>query len=143
VRLDPAKTNIIRRSHKATWFRLVSVPLGNGTSDYPMGDHVQTIETWQPPDIWANLSSATLNAVLTEIDKGMPNGQRYSDSATATTRAVWPVVMKHCPGITEAQVKMIIRTWVQNKVLFPEGYADPVERKERKGLKVDDAKRPS
>jgi hypothetical protein len=143
VRLDPAKTNLIRRSHKTTWFRLISVPLGNGTPDYPMGDHIQTIEPWSPPDIWANLSSVTLNAVLTEIDKGMPNGHRYSDSATATTRAAWPVVMKHCPNITESQARMIIRTWKQTKVLFPEKYDDPVERKERTGLKVDDTKRPS
>jgi hypothetical protein len=30
------------------WLRLVSVSLNNGTNDYPDGDHVQTVETWEP-----------------------------------------------------------------------------------------------
>ena len=83
VRLDPAKVNITRRSQKATWFKLVSVKLDNGTKaddgspggDYPNGDEVQTVEPWTPPDTWANLSTVALNAALTEIDAGMSNGQ--------------------------------------------------------------------
>ena len=33
----------------AHWGRLVSVPLGNGASDYPAGDEIQTVEHWTPP----------------------------------------------------------------------------------------------
>jgi hypothetical protein len=111
VRLDRAKTNLIRRSNKPTWFRLVDVALKNGTERYPNGDNIQTIEQWQPPDLWANLSTTALNAALTEIDAGLPDGQRYSDSSTA-----WKVVMKHCCGITKEQAQKIVQAWVKSSI---------------------------
>lgn len=33
----------------AHWVKLVSVPLHNGTAEYPAGDEVQTVEHWTPP----------------------------------------------------------------------------------------------
>jgi hypothetical protein len=56
VRLDPAKANIIPRTQKTTWFRLLNVALGNGVGIYPNEDHVQTVAPWAPPDLWARLS---------------------------------------------------------------------------------------
>jgi hypothetical protein len=136
VRLDPAKVNIVRRSQKAKWFRLVGVRLGNGTKaadgspggDYPNGDEVQTVEPWTPPELWADVSAATLNTVLSEIDAGMPNGQRYSDAPNAKERAAWYVVQKHCPNKTEGQCREIIRTWVKNGVLYRDDYNYPIKR---------------
>jgi AAA domain len=150
VRLDPAKVNIVRRSQRATWFRLVSVRLGNGTIDadgnpgglYPNGDEVQTVEPWSPPDTWADLSTVVLNTVLTAIDAGLPNGQRYFDAPKVGDRAAWAVVQRHCSNKTEPQCREIIRTWVKNGVLFKEQYDDPVERKPRSGLRRDTSKRP-
>jgi hypothetical protein len=150
VRLDPAKVNIAPRAQQAKWFRLVGVKLGNGTKDghggaggdYPNGDEVQTVEPWTPPDTWADISTATTSVILTEIDRGLDTGQRYSDAAKATDRAAWKVVKRHCAGKTEAQCREIVRTWVKNDVLRPEPYKDPVERKERSGLRLDNSKRP-
>jgi hypothetical protein len=143
VRLDSGKVNIARRSSEATWFKLVGVPLGNGAGDYPNGDEVQTVVSWDPPKTWAGISNAQLNAALTDIDKGMENGQRYSDAARAPNRAAWPIVLRHCPDRTEAQCREIVRTWVKSGLLYAEEYDDPVERKRRKGLHVDHEKRPS
>jgi hypothetical protein len=144
VRLDSAKVNITRPASTATWFKLVSVNLGNATADYPGGDEVQTVEPWTPPDTWAGLSSVTLNAALTDIETGMPNGQRYSDSATAgPAKTAWRVLAKHCPNHTEAQCKEIIGIWIRNGVLYREAYEDPTDRKTRQGLRLDPAKRPS
>jgi hypothetical protein len=70
VRLDPAKVNITRRSQKATWFKLVSVRLGNATADYPNGDEVQTVEAWAPPDTWADLPTGAVG--------GKETGQRVT-----------------------------------------------------------------
>jgi hypothetical protein len=142
VRLDPAKVNVARRSQKAIWFRLVNVNLRNPNLDYPDGDDVQTLEPWNPPDTWANLPNAALNAALTEIDKGLGNGQRYSDGSTATDRAAWPVVQRHCPGKTEPQCREIVRAWVKNGVLEKKPYDDPVARKSLIGLHLNTAKRP-
>ena len=143
VRLDNSKVNIAPPSQEATWFKLVGVTLGNGTPQYPNGDDVQTVEPWHPPKTWDGVSSHQLNAALTDIEAGLPNGQRYSNGSTATTRAAWPVVQRYCPDRNEAQCREIITTWIKNGVLLSDDYDDPVERKPRKGLHVCDGKRPS
>lgn len=143
VRLDSSKVNIAPPSGEATWFKLIGVPLQNGTPDYPAGDEVQTVIPWHPPKTWDGITSAQLNAALDEIETGMPNGQRYSDAGPAKTRAAWPVVQRHCPDRTEPQCRQIVNTWVLNGVLFNEDYDDPVDRKTRKGLRVCHGKRPS
>jgi hypothetical protein len=142
VRLDPAKVNIAPRAQGAKWFKLVSVKLDNGTPDYPNGDEVQTVEVWSPPDTWANVSTVTLNVILTEIDRGLDNGQRYSNAPRAEARAVWKVVEKHCPGKPEGQCREIIQTWLRTGVLFIEDYKDPARREPAKGLRVNSSKRP-
>jgi hypothetical protein len=142
VRLDSAKVNIVRQASKATWFKLVSVKLGNATEQYPNGDDVQTVESWSPPETW-DVPTPALNAALTEIEAGMSNGQRYSDASAARERAAWLVVQRHCPDRTEPQCREIIKTWVKVGVLFSETYHDPIKREERSGLRLDPSKRPS
>jgi hypothetical protein len=142
VRLDKAKVNIEPPAEKATWFKLVGVRLGNGNEMYPNGDEVQTVEPWMPPETWTDLSTSTLNAVLTAIDAGLPNGHRYSDANAARDRAAWPVVQRHCPHKTEPQCREIIRTWVKNGVLYRDDYEDPVKHETCKGLRLDTSKRP-
>jgi hypothetical protein len=142
VRIDSAKVNLSPPSGDATWFKLVGVKLGNGNADYPNGDEVQTVVPWQPPKTWDGLSNAQLNAALTDIEAGLPNGQRYSDAGPATDRAAWRVVQRHCPDRTEPQCREIVKTWVRSGVLFNKSYDDPVDRKTRQGLYVDAAKRP-
>jgi hypothetical protein len=142
VRLDSGKVNLSRPSGEATWFQLVGVKLGNGNADYPNGDEVQTVVPWQPPRTWDGLTNTQLNAALTDIEAGLPNGQRYSDAGPATDRAAWRVVQRHCSDRTEAQCREIVKTWVRNGVLINKSYDDPVDRKTRQGLYVDAAKRP-
>jgi hypothetical protein len=143
IRMDSAKVNIAPPMRQAKWFRLVGVPLGNATELYPGGDNVQTIEPWTPPELWADVAAATLNAILTEIDKGLPDGNRYSDAGNAKERAAWRIVVKHAPTKTEPQAREIIRQWVKNGVLVSEPYENPINRHQANGLRVNDAKRPS
>ena len=60
-----------------------------------------------------------------------------------TDRQVWPLVRKHYPDKAEGQCRTIIHAWLATGLLYPKDYDDPVQRKLRKGLYVDDAKRPS
>jgi hypothetical protein len=144
IRLDTSKVNIIRHSTNPKWFRLVGVPIGNATHEYPNGDTVQTVEPWHPPSIWTDLSPQTLNVVLSEIAGGTEKGQRYSATPSAgQDRAAWRVVQRHCPTKTEGQCREIIKTWLATGLLFTNKYDDPVQRRELDGLFVDDAKRPS
>jgi hypothetical protein len=141
MRLDKAKANIMRPV-KARWFRLVSVPLGNATPEYPDGDEIQAIERWAPPAVWEGIDPETLNAILDEIETGLPSGRRYSNHGSAKDRAAWHVVQQHCPGKTEALCREIITQWVEAAVLIEDKYFDPVDRKERIGLRVDSNRRP-
>jgi hypothetical protein len=142
VRVDSAKVNIAPPMAAATWFRLVGMPLGNATELYPSGDNVQTVEPWKPPDLWVDLNIELLNVILTEIARGLPDGNRFTDWGNAKERAAWRVVVKHAPHKTEAQAREIIRIWVKNGVLQVYSYTNPVTRHENTGLRVDDEKRP-
>jgi hypothetical protein len=143
VRMDAAKVNIAAPSGAATWFKLVGVSLRNGDDTYPHGDTVQTVEPWTPPDTWAAISNALANEILTAIDKGLPNGRRYSAHNQATDTAAWRVVQAHAPDKTEPQAREIIKTWIKKCVLVTEPYHDPMRRREAQGLRVEQSKRPS
>jgi hypothetical protein len=143
IRLDDAKINLTPPAAKADWFKLTGVALDNGSSLYPHGDEVQTVEQWRPPSAWAGMHSALINQILDEIEAGFANGTRYSDHNAAKTRAAWRVVQKHVSSKTDAQCKEIIKTWVNNGVLFTEEYMDPQRRESSVGLRVNPSKRPS
>jgi hypothetical protein len=67
----------------------------------------------------------------------MEDGRRYSDAGNAKDRAAWPIVSKHCPEKAQAQCREIIRTWVAHGVLKVEEYYDQKDRKDVKGLFVN------
>jgi hypothetical protein len=134
-RIDDGKANM-KPPGEAIWTQIASEVL-------PCGESVGVLTTWNRPDAWKDTNYEDLNAVLDDIDAGLPNGQRYSDAARADKRAVWRVVKNHFPDKTDAQCRSMIHTWVRNGVLYQENYVDPIDRKERVGLRVDAAKRPS
>jgi hypothetical protein len=147
IRMDSGKVNIAPPSVDARWFKIIGVPLGNGTAAYPHGDVVQVIEPWTPPDLWRDLSDYTLNRILDEIDRGLPNGKPpggrlYSDHPQATDRWAWRIVQKHLPHLNEDQAREIIRVWVRNNVVTSTSYYDEQERKDKKGFRVNPANRP-
>jgi hypothetical protein len=150
IRLDSAKVNIVARSSTPDWFRLVGVEIGNGTDIYPNGDTVQVAEPWRPPDVWAGATVPGLNTVLDHIARGpvndedKPTGQRYSNAPNAAhDKAAWLVVQEAYPEKAEGQCREIINAWLASGLLYAKNYDDPVARKSRKGLYVNDAKRPS
>lgn len=144
VRLDSGKVNIAPPSRDAKWFRLIGVPLANGNADYPNGDEVQVVAPWTPPDLWRGLGTVELHQILDEIDAGLADGSRYSPSGRQDLeRAAWRVVGKHAPDRTPQQCQAIIATWVKSGLLVTRDYADPAQRKPRKGLFVDATKQPT
>jgi len=141
VRLDSGKVHLVRRSPHARWFKLVGVSLGNGNALYPNGDEVQTIECWTAPDLFRGLSTILVNAILDEIDAGLPGGALYSDHPRATDRAAWRVVTKHADR-TEPQARQIIKEWLKTGLLYHCPFRNEKQRKEQQGLRVNATKRP-
>ena len=134
VRMDKGKVNIAPPSRKAIWFRLIGVSLDNGNVMYPNGDEVQAVEPWFPADMWQDMSDEQIDAIIKDIDTGLPEGVRYSNHPQAKTRAAWKVVVKHVPTKTEPQAREIIKAWVKNKRLIVKIYSNGVTRKEEEGL---------
>jgi hypothetical protein len=122
------------------WFKLVGVPLGNGTSLYPNGDNVQTVERWYPPDAFAKLDTAAIARILDQIDAGPYEGGRYSPTHNARDRAAWPVVQENVPDLTNKQAKHVVNTWLKNGVFVKRNHTDPKDRHEKPSLFV--GKRP-
>ena len=82
VRIDNGKANLAPAAG-ATWVRLVGVPLGNGTSDYPNGDNVQTVERWTLPTVAQRgaVSDAEAARVQTAIQQAAPDERRQSSTS--------------------------------------------------------------
>ena len=89
-----------------------------------------------------SISVPVINAILDDIDAGLPDGNRYSDAPNAGDRAAWRVIEKHCPGKAEGPARQIIKTWNGSGLLIA-NFRNPVSRKDVKGLRVDTVKRPS
>jgi hypothetical protein len=137
IRVDSAKVNIAPPSIEARWFRIVGVPLNNGTELYPHGDIVPTAEPWTPPDIWAEISTSIANDILDRIDRGLADGRRYSAAAQAgEARAAWRVVQTRFPQFSDEQCRKVIATWTKSGVLETRDYDDPIQRRKSTGLFV-------
>jgi hypothetical protein len=144
VRLDNAKVNIAPPAADATWFKLVGVRIGNVRPPlYSEGDAVQTVELWEPPDLWAGLPHPLLNEMLDVIEKGLPEDQLYSSSNAARKRAAWKVVRQLAPEKTEYQARRIIAAWVASGLLYETDYLDLERGEPARGLRVDATKRPT
>ena len=91
---------------QSDWFKIESVVLANG-------DDVGVATPWEYPETWDDAPPEAMAAILDEIDRGMPDGRRYSKHKAATKRAVWPIVQKHCPQKTQTQCGQIIESWIQ------------------------------
>jgi hypothetical protein len=136
-RLDSAKVNIAPPSRDTRWFELVTVALGNANATYPEGDRAHTVKPWLPPALTAGLTVDLVNAILDDIDKGLPNGQRYSDGPNAGDRDVVGAVQATCSDKSPQQCRKIIAEWIKQRILVRREYHDPVRRHKAKGLYVE------
>jgi hypothetical protein len=140
IRLDAAKVNLVVRSGKATWFRLIGVPIGNGNIFYPNGDTIQVVEPWSPRNIWADLDGVTIEAILRRIRLGpepIGKGEFFSAKPQAKARAAWRVVQGQQSTFSEAQCRQVIARWLKSGLLVEFAYTNN-DSKERSGVKVDD-----
>jgi len=53
------------------------------------------------------------------------------------------VIQKRCPDKTQGQAREMLKIWIKGGVLYEANYDDPIERKERSGLRLDTTKRPA
>jgi hypothetical protein len=135
VRHDRAKVNNAKRTGPTKWYRLIGVPLENGTPEYPNGDEVQTVEPWLPPGVWDGTNADILEAILIRIDGGLPDGTFYSAHNRANTRAAWLAVQAVAPEISEGQARAMVKSWIKTQHLEEFEYRDQTARRMRTGLR--------
>jgi AAA domain len=112
---------------QSNWFKRENIELANG-------DNVGVATPWEYPASQENVAPEIVERVITEIGYGMPHGQRFSNHNSATKRAAWPIVQKHCSNKTEEQCRQMISAWIQQGLLYEEEYRDPLYDRYQNGL---------
>jgi len=112
---------------QSDWFEVKNVTLLNG-------DNVGMVTRWCYPASQETIVPEVIERIVAEIDRGMPNGQRFSNHNSATKRQAWPIVQKYCPDRTREQCRRFLTIWIKNGLLNDETYDDPVYGRKQTGL---------
>ena len=135
IRIAGSKENYAPPPEKTSWFKLVSVPLGNGTDDYPAGDEIGVATTWQARPMFEGMDAAALAAVFTELRLTI-----YGPSKQAKhTPWVGKALMER-GGRSEREATKIIAAWLKNGVLIKSTYYHTESRHEVAKVSLDDVK---
>jgi hypothetical protein len=114
VRVDDAKANLAPAT-AATWFRLFSVSLGNGTPDRP-GDEVAAAGAWKPPDLLAGLPVDAIDRVRDAISgKGLRENIQAEDWIGHAIGAALDLDSKTEPDRTK--IKSALKFWLSTGAL--------------------------
>lgn len=115
VRVDDVKANLAPPAEGASWFKLVSVPLGNATDQDPQ-DEVGVVTTWKWPDPNEDVTVADVVAAQQRIAEGEwrldAQAKNWVGQAIADT-------LGHDieePSVRSA-MKLLIRKWVSERWL--------------------------
>ena len=143
VRVETAKANMAPRGGHVRWFKLASLNLGNSSAEYPDGDTVGVIESWEPPSTTIELTDISTNQALDIINNGFRPDVPFSPnrSGNGNQRWVGNVLVNHF-GLRPEGARRLITRWFQEGVLEEISYRQKDEGKSRKGVKVNHSKRP-
>lgn len=140
-RLDGAKSNYAP-IEEAEWFERQEMRLDNGDENEP-GDGVAVAWPWKPPSVLPAADNVALNRVL-DILAAPPAGWLYAATAVGANATRWAgTVLISELGCSEQQAKAMIKSWLKNELLYEDEYKDDAQRKMRKGVRVNNSKRPT
>jgi hypothetical protein len=142
VRLDNAKANLAPPG-KAKWMKLEEVVLGNATRDYPKGDRVAAMVSWEPTSAFAGTTIHDLNRVLDAIAEGPVRGALYSDNKRGSGDRWVGHILTGMLQVGEEKAAAMVKTWLSTGLLYSDTYHDAEQRKTRNGVRVNNSKRPT
>ena len=139
-----AKANLAPRATRAQWLRLETIPLGNASADYPEGDRVGAVMAWRQTSPLAAISPGECNIALDLIASGPEPGARYGLTRNPRFLTRWVGhVLTQCFDLQDREASQIIALWLKSGLLVEGEYFDRPQRKTRRGVSVDDSKRPT
>lgn len=136
-RVSGSKENYAPPPDKATWYRLASMRLNNGTEEYPDGDTIQVTTTWTPPPIFEGVDVTALTAIFQAIRTGLPAGERHSPNRNAAKRWVGQSIMD-ATGMTAERATLIVKKWFKDGVLKKDTYKSPATRRMEASVILDE-----
>jgi hypothetical protein len=113
LRIAAALANYAPPPDKATWFKLESVALGNGTEEYPEGDSIGVARAFEPPAMFEGMSYQELGDVF-EALKHQPHSP--NPKVQIIPWAGRPLI--DLGKRSEAQAKTILKAWQKEGVLI-------------------------
>jgi hypothetical protein len=120
-------------AEKADWFRLVSVPLGNGNGGY--GDEVAVAEPWSPPDPFENVTTGHLYRVQLAISEG--EWKHHHAAEDWVGKAVASVLgLDVANKADKARIQGLLRIWEANGAVKIEDRRDQKTRQQKKFVAV-------
>ena len=131
-RVDEGKGNL-RPLESAVYRRMKSVKLDNG-------ENIGVAVVYSLPALWDGMTTRVVNAMLTEIDKGI-DGERYSSRPQDKSRYVGAVITGYTfanPDHKKSarQAKLIIAEWFEKDLLEEVAYRSEGQRKDRMGVQA-------
>jgi AAA domain/DnaB-like helicase N terminal domain len=127
-RISGSKDNYAPPPDLATWYRLESVSLDNGSDIYQVGDNIQVTTTWAPPSPFADVPLTTIAAIFEALRHQPAPDEFYSPDKKSKRWAGTIVAEKS--GKSDAEAAGIIRTWLENGVLLKDEYRSQATRKQ-------------
>ena len=137
-RMDGAKSNYAPIG-EAEWYHREEIILSNG----PDPDGVAVAWPWTPSNPLARFIPADLNRAL-DIIASPGAGWLWSPDIRARANGRWagqPII--EMTGCNDQQAVFLITAWLRTGLLKKENFLDPIQRKNRTGVRVDDSKRPT
>lgn len=134
IRVAGSKENYAPPPERASWFKLVGVPLGNATSEYPNGDEIGVATTWLARGAFEGMDADRLSLVFTAL-RGTPHSPNRQ--AAKLPWAGKPLV--DIGGRTSKEAITIIKRWLETGVLTKVDHTDEHRNKVQK-LALDDTK---
>lgn len=138
-RVEMGKANLAPAADKATWRRMVSVGLGNGSGLYPEGDLVGVATAWEWPDAFDGVRVQDLEAVKARLASGDWKASEQADAwaghAVADVLGLDAGPVKKADrtptqNAARAKVRAMLKTWLRTGELREVLRTDPRTRRE-------------
>ncbi len=135
IRIAGSKENSAPPPENAPWCKLESVPLGNGTVEYPDGDNMGVATRWTPRPLFEGMDPEALAAVFAAL-----RAAEYSPSRQARRRPWAGKPLIEIGGRSEQESAGIVRAWLANRVLLKSQIYDAETRNKVEIVTVDATK---